>query len=135
MLEQATIIVDVLTWTVLWPMLSRNPDPVAVAYFREQFLCWTSYNTHILNAVFMFGELFLNDIPFTPYLMGAVGFYSSAYALWAFSFYKATNRWIYPVSISAKRFVSGVLPFHQSCCFPCSLMLNCAVQLASQIND
>ena len=39
------MIVDVLVWTLLWPMLSRTPDPVAYKYFERSFFSWTSYNT------------------------------------------------------------------------------------------
>lgn len=44
-------------------------------------------------------ELVLNAMPYEPYLLGWMGLYSSAFALWAFSYYKATNRWMYPVSL------------------------------------
>ena len=42
---QATITVDALTWALLWPMLSRSPDPDRVAFYRTQFFSFTSYNT------------------------------------------------------------------------------------------
>ena len=42
---QASVVVDLLTWGLLWPMLSRSPDPKRVAYFRNHFFCWNSYNT------------------------------------------------------------------------------------------
>ena len=42
---QATITVDALTWGLLWPMLSRSPDPERVAFYRTQFFSFTSYNT------------------------------------------------------------------------------------------
>ena len=53
---------------------------------------------HGLNLVFLLVELLLNKIPFEPYMLGWLGMYSSAYGLWAFSWYKVTNRWMYPVS-------------------------------------
>ena len=42
---QSTITVDALTWGLLWPMLSRSPDPKRVAFYRTQFFSFTSYNT------------------------------------------------------------------------------------------
>ena len=42
---QASVVVDIVTWGLLWPMLSRSPDPKRVAFFRSQFFSWTSYNT------------------------------------------------------------------------------------------
>ena len=56
---------------------------------------------HALNLVFIVVELLLNKIPFEPYMLGWLGLYSSTYGLWAFSFYKVTNRWMYPVSSAA----------------------------------
>ena len=53
---------------------------------------------HGANVVLLMVELLLNAMPFEPYLLGWMGLYSSAFALWAFSYYKATNRWMYPVS-------------------------------------
>ncbi|KAK9798190.1 hypothetical protein WJX73_001724 [Symbiochloris irregularis] len=92
----ATIVVDLITWTLLWPMLRRSPNPARVAFFQEQLFSWTSYNTHGLNLVFIYIEFLLNTIPFQPYLMGWMGMYSSAYGLWAFSYYKIFNKWMYP---------------------------------------
>ena len=36
---------DALTWGLLWPMLSRSPDPDRVAFYRTQFFSFISYNT------------------------------------------------------------------------------------------
>ena len=52
---------------------------------------------HGANLVLLLVEFALNAMPYEPYLLGWTGLYSSAYALWAFSYYKATNRWMYPV--------------------------------------
>jgi hypothetical protein len=54
---------------------------------------------HGLNLVFVLVELMLNSIPFHPYLMGFMGMYSAAYALWAFTFYSNSGKWIYPVPL------------------------------------
>ena len=56
---------------------------------------------HGANLVLLLVEFAMNQMPYEPYLLGWTGLYSSAYALWAFSYYKATNRWMYPVGPSA----------------------------------
>lgn len=38
------LIVDTLTWTLLWPMLKKNPDPERLAFFAHQLFNFTSYN-------------------------------------------------------------------------------------------
>ena len=41
---QTVLIVDTLTWTLLWPMLKRNPDQEKLAFFAHQLFNFTSYN-------------------------------------------------------------------------------------------
>ena len=36
---------DTLTWTILWPMLSRTSDPKALAHHKEATFSWISFNT------------------------------------------------------------------------------------------
>lgn len=47
---------------------------------------------------FILAELFFSSIPFVPYLMGYLGFYVATFGLWAFTFFRLTGRWLYPVS-------------------------------------
>jgi hypothetical protein len=89
-------IVDVLTWTVLWPMLKQNPDPTKVARFQQELFNWVSYNQHGANAFLMVGETLLNAMPVHLYLMGYVGLWSCAYGVWAFVHHLVTGRWMYP---------------------------------------
>jgi hypothetical protein len=55
---------------------------------------------HGANALFALGELLLNNIPFTPYLLGYLGMYSSSYGIWAFTYFRITGKWLYPVSLT-----------------------------------
>ncbi|KAK9822472.1 hypothetical protein WJX81_006311 [Elliptochloris bilobata] len=91
-----TAMVDVFTWGLLVPMLAANPDPVKVAHAHEMFYNFFSYNTHGANSLFAIGELLLNSIPFVPHLMGYVGFWTSAFGIWAFSVFRVTGMWLYP---------------------------------------
>ena len=54
---------------------------------------------HGANLVLLLLEFAMNQMPYEPYLLGWTGLYSSSFALWAFSYYKATNRWMYPVRL------------------------------------
>lgn len=45
LLWQATLVVDLVTWGLLWPMLSRSDDPKRYAFWREHFFNITSYHT------------------------------------------------------------------------------------------
>ena len=45
MLRQTTAMVDVLTWGLLVPMLTANPDPIKVAHAHGMFYNFFSYNT------------------------------------------------------------------------------------------
>lgn len=98
----ATLVVDLVTWGLLWPMLSRSDDPKRYAFWREHFFNITSYHTHGLNFLFILVELALNKIPYEPYMLGWLGLYSSLYGLWAFSYYRITTRWMYPFMDASK---------------------------------
>jgi hypothetical protein len=89
-------IVDVLTWTVLWPMLRANPDPVKVNFWRLQMFNYTSYHMHGLNALFMLIEFALNDIPVYTYMLGWVGLWSSLFGVWAHAYHAHTGLFLYP---------------------------------------
>jgi hypothetical protein len=97
----SSVIVVAVTWLVLVPMLLRS-DPATAALARAMFFEPTSYWQHGGNALLALGELSLNRIPAVPYLMSALGFYSSAFGVWAFAFYRATGRWLYPF-LNARR--------------------------------
>ena len=45
----------------------------------------------------MLGELFLNNIPFYPYLLGFVGLWTCSYGIWAFINFSSSGKWMYPV--------------------------------------
>ncbi len=53
---------------------------------------------HGANMAFILAELFFNSIPFVPYLMAFLGFYVATFGLWAFTYFRITGRWLYPVS-------------------------------------
>lgn len=53
---------------------------------------------HGFNCVLMLGELFLNSIPFYPYLLGFVGLWTCSYGIWAFINFSSSGKWMYPVS-------------------------------------
>lgn len=92
----SSLIVVAITWTVLYPMLAASPDPKVRDNARRQFKCVQSYIQHGGNAVLAVGDLALNTIPPVPYLMSLLGAYSSTFGIWAFAFYRATGRWLYP---------------------------------------
>lgn len=92
----SSLIVVAVTWTVLYPMLAASPDPKVRAKARLQFRSTQSYVQHGGNAALMVGDLLLNSIPPVPYLMSALGAYSSTFGVWAFAFYRTTGRWLYP---------------------------------------
>ena len=52
---------------------------------------------HGANAVFIFVEIFLNSIPFVPYLMGYLGLYVASFGLWAITYFRLHGLWLYPV--------------------------------------
>lgn len=53
---------------------------------------------HGFNFFLMLGELFLNSIPFYPYLLGFVGLWTCSYGIWAFINFSSSGKWMYPVS-------------------------------------
>lgn len=56
---------------------------------------------HGANMAFILVELFLNCIPFVPYLMGYLGLYVATFGLWAFTYFRLTTLWLYPVRTSS----------------------------------
>ena len=99
----SSLIVVVVTWVVLFPMLVNSPDARVAARARDLFLNPTSYAQHGGNALLALGDLALNSIPASPYLMAGLGAYSSTFAVWAFAFWRATGRWLYPFLNAHKR--------------------------------
>lgn len=57
---------------------------------------------HGFNFVLVLGEMFLNSIPFYPYLLGYVGMWTSFYGIWAFINFSSSGKWMYPVSLQCK---------------------------------
>ncbi|EIE19989.1 hypothetical protein COCSUDRAFT_67659 [Coccomyxa subellipsoidea C-169] len=90
------LMVDTLTWLVLVPMLRSNPDAAKVRWAEKMFFNFYSYNTHGANMAFILGELFLNSIPFVPYLMGYLGIYVATFGLWSFTYFRLMGLWLYP---------------------------------------
>ncbi|KAK9824146.1 hypothetical protein WJX72_008099 [[Myrmecia] bisecta] len=90
------VVVDVLTWTVLWPIMRSHPDPTLVAAFRDIMFSFTSCSQHGINGLLMLAELLLNNITFMPYMMGYVSLWSSAYSVWTMYYYLTTSHWLYP---------------------------------------
>lgn len=52
---------------------------------------------HGFNFFLMLGEMFLNSIPFYPYLLGFVGLWTCSYGIWAFINFSSSGKWMYPV--------------------------------------
>lgn len=92
----SSLIVVAVTWTVLYPMLAASPDAKVRENARRQFRCAQSYAQHGGNALLAVGDLALNSIPPVPYLMSALGAYSSSFGVWALAFYRRTGRFLYP---------------------------------------
>ena len=51
---QTVLIVDTLTWGLLWPMLKATPDPSKLEFFTNQLFNFTSYNQASAIQLFNF---------------------------------------------------------------------------------
>lgn len=87
---------DVLTWTVLVPMLTA--DPAASAAHLAAFTSYESLVQHGLNALLVYGDLALTaGAPMEAHYLGWVSLWSGAFATWAVCYWWATGTWLYPV--------------------------------------
>lgn len=89
-------IVDLVTWTVLFPMLTTDTTPEKEAFYRAMFLNFASYNQHGFNAVLVAADLLMNRLPFDVYPVGWTGLWSLAYCGWAHFYHYLVGRWMYP---------------------------------------
>ena len=104
----SSLLVVAMTWCVLVPMMNAGADEAKKEVTRRLMYNFTSYCQHGLNAALALGEVALNAVPLEPYLMGFLGLYSSIFGVWAFAFYRATGRWLYPVGVWRGRGVVGL---------------------------
>lgn len=79
----------------------HHVDPLLSTYALERLPGTEGavFLQHGANAAFALGELLLNRIPYTPYLVGYMGLYTSIYGLWAFTYFRLTGEWIYVVRL------------------------------------
>lgn len=93
------LLVDVLTWTVLVPMLTSHPNPTVAAAHRAAFASYESLVQHGANAVFVYVDLALTagGPPLEPHYLGWVSLWSGLYAAWAVYYWTTTGVWLYPV--------------------------------------
>ena len=114
-----TLFIDIITWTILVPMLMAQTDPERVAHWRNVMFSTISYMQHGGNAIIMFGEFLLNRIPHSDnWSHGVVSLWNILFALWSLFFFWMTGQAIYPF-LDAKNpsislalvglFVSGLL--------------------------
>ena len=75
---------------------------------------------HGINFLWIVGEMFLNSIPFYPYLLGYVGLWTSFYGIWAFINFSSSGKWMYPVSLHPAK--CSLLKCFQAVC---SCTINC----------
>ncbi|KDD74649.1 hypothetical protein H632_c1159p1 [Helicosporidium sp. ATCC 50920] len=92
----AVIVVDVVTWTVLVPMLIHVADPIKRAFWRAEMLSFMSYNQHGLNAVLILGDAVLNVVPPNWRSFGFWSAWFITYALWFIAYLLKTGLPIYP---------------------------------------
>jgi hypothetical protein len=114
-----TLFIDIITWTILVPMLMAQSDPERVAHWRNVMFSTISYMQHGGNAIIMFGEFLLNRIPHSDnWSHGVVSLWNILFGLWSLFFFWMTGQAIYPF-LDAKKpsislalvglFVSGLL--------------------------
>merc|ERR1712154_206819 len=80
------LLVDITVWFILVPFSGQNP---------ANFLDISSISMHILNAVFLFTDLFLNDLPIHFHF----GFFALIppliYTMFAWLYYDLVSKWDY----------------------------------------
>lgn len=89
-------IVDITTWTVLYPMIKRTTTGAELERIKKLMLCFTSYIQHGGNAILVLTDFALNDISIHPYLFGWVGLWSVTFGAWAILWYRLSGEWLYP---------------------------------------
>mmetsp|Transcript_12290 Transcript_12290/g.29201 ORF Transcript_12290/g.29201 Transcript_12290/m.29201 type:complete len:304 (+) Transcript_12290:158-1069(+) len=97
------MLVDVVTWTVLVPMLTTyNSDPKQGAHFYTVFHSFVSYNQHGVNLVFMLLDFALGAMPYFPHMLGYVQLLSVSYGVWASAYFVLSGTWLYPFLDTSK---------------------------------
>lgn len=102
-------VVDLITWTVLVPMLMSSPDPAKVAFWKSRMFCFTSYMQHGVNAAMVLGEMLLSEMPGLFWHGGYLALWTSMYAVWSTIFYIWTGSFIYPFLVSSFFWCSFIL--------------------------
>lgn len=113
------LFIDIVTWTVLVPMLMASPDEDKVAHWRSFMFSFTSYMQHGGNAVMMLGEMLLNNIPnFDSWSHGVVGLFNVLFGIWSLVAYYLFGTALYPFldlnnpfawAVYMTLFLSGIL--------------------------
>jgi len=99
-----TLFIDVVTWTVLTPMLVNVPDPERALHWRTVMYSPISYMQHGGNAIIMFGEFLLNTIPNSDsWSHGVVALWSILFGVWSLIFFSLTGQAIYPFLDMSKK--------------------------------
>lgn len=92
-----TLFIDIITWTILVPMLMAQSDPERVAHWKNVMFSTISYMQHGGNAIIMFGEFMLNRIPHADnWSHGVVSLWNILFGLWSLLFFWMTGQAIYP---------------------------------------
>ncbi|MEW5315637.1 MAG: hypothetical protein WDW38_007051 [Sanguina aurantia] len=89
-------IVDITTWTVLFPMLTKHTTPEMAAVFRSMFLNYVSYNQHGANAGLILVDMMLGRLAFFPHMVGYAGLWSLLFVAWANIWHGISGSWLYP---------------------------------------
>jgi hypothetical protein len=96
-LTPMTLYIDIITWTVLVPALMKHPDLERRRHWESVMFSFISYAQHGLNAVIMFVELSLNNIPNSDaWAHGVVCLWNILFALWSLYFFVLTGEALYP---------------------------------------
>lgn len=99
-----TLFIDVVTWTILTPMLVNVPDPERALHWRTVMYSPISYMQHGGNAIIMFGEFLLNTIPNSDsWSHGVVALWSILFGIWSLIFFSFTGQAIYPFLDTSKK--------------------------------
>lgn len=90
------IVIDLITWTVLVPMLLEVEDAEKREHWLRVMYGFESYNQHGFNAVMMLGECVLNKAPPLFWTGGWVAIWNSLFGVWSAYFIWKFQRPIYP---------------------------------------
>jgi len=103
-LTPMTLYIDIITWTVLVPALMKHPDEERRRHWEGVMFSFISYAQHGLNALIMFTELSLNNIPNSDaWAHGVVCMWNILFALWSLYFFLLTGESLYQFLDYAKQ--------------------------------